>query len=264
MNLSNTGAVTTILILTVPKLIGAGYKMRTHISHALQRRSNTIRTAVKAYNTAALALNPPRDTLDWSKVSHYAFLDQFNILSDTRHSVFEQPWARPVNRTLMKQRRQIQHAREEIIRCNTELRRLHTSIVDENRQFSVILLNLHGSLIYGPVSEFIERRQAINQLLLSRIYQTYELEGYTGERTVGVCKGSVNSHSLNPPITSPEYGDSGAMQVDPSPQLLDLSTAQHTSAANAESSDEGEDGDDDEFTEGLGAVMDFMSNISLQ
>ncbi|KAJ3847649.1 hypothetical protein EV368DRAFT_76590 [Lentinula lateritia] len=245
-------------------LSNTGYKMRTHISHALQRRSNTIRTAVKAYNTAALALNPPRDTLDWSKVSHYAFLDQFNILSDTRHSVFEQPWARPVNRTLMKQRRQIQHAREEIIRCNTELRRLHTSIVDENRQFSVILLNLHGSLIYGPVSEFIERRQAINQLLLSRIYQTYELEGYTGERTVGVCKGSVNSHSLNPPITSPEYGDSGAMQVDPSPQLLDLSTAQHTSAANAESSDEGEDGDDDEFTEGLGAVMDFMSNISLQ
>ncbi|KAJ3926014.1 MAG: hypothetical protein NXY57DRAFT_1051549 [Lentinula lateritia] len=192
-------------------LSNTGYKMRTHISHALQRRSNTIRTAVKAYNTAALALNPPRDTLDWSKVSHYAFLDQFNILSDTRHSVFEQPWARPVNRTLMKQRRQIQHAREEIIRCNTELRRLHTSIVDENRQFSVILLNLHGSLIYGPVSEFIERRQAINQLLLSRIYQTYELEGYTGERTVG-----------------------------------------------------GEDGDDDEFTEGLGAVMDFMSNISLQ
>ncbi|KAJ3740705.1 hypothetical protein EV360DRAFT_57933, partial [Lentinula raphanica] len=113
-------------------LSNTGYKMRTHISHALQRRSHTIRAAVKAYNAAALALNPPRDTLDWSKVSHYAFLDQFNILSDTRHSVFEQPWARPVNRTLMKQRRRIQHAREEITRCNVELRRLHTSIVDED------------------------------------------------------------------------------------------------------------------------------------
>ncbi|KAJ3817842.1 hypothetical protein F5880DRAFT_1626200 [Lentinula raphanica] len=220
-------------------LSNTGYKMRTHISHALQRRSNTIRSAVKAYNSAALALNPPRDTLDWSKVSHYAFLDQFNILSDTRHSVFEQPWARPVNRALMKQRRRIQHAREEITRCNVELRRLHTSIVDENKFFSRILHDLEGSLMHGPVSEYIDRRQSINQLLLMRIHQTYNLEGYTGERTPGI---HINSSIFQ--------SDSG--------NRLD------EDLANGESSDEGDEGDDDEFTEGLGAVVDFMSNISLQ
>ena len=96
----------------------AGYKMRTHIANALQRRSQAIRNAVKSYNTAALALTPPRDTLDWAKVSHFAFLDQFNILKDTRHSVFDQPWAKPVNCSLMKQHRQIQRARKEIAHCN--------------------------------------------------------------------------------------------------------------------------------------------------
>ncbi|KAJ3728318.1 hypothetical protein C8R42DRAFT_716267 [Lentinula raphanica] len=75
-----------------------GYKMRTHIAHALQKRSKAIRTAVATYNAAALNLDPPRPTVDWAKVSHYSFLDQFDILADTRYSVLEKPWAKPVIR----------------------------------------------------------------------------------------------------------------------------------------------------------------------
>ncbi|KAJ3816812.1 hypothetical protein F5880DRAFT_1512320, partial [Lentinula raphanica] len=132
----------------------------------------------------------------------------------------------------------IQHAREEITRCNVELRRLHTSIVDENKLFSRILRDLEGSLMHGPVSEYIDRRQSINQLLLTRIHQTYSLEGYTGERTPGI--------HINSSIFQPDSGN--GLDED---------------LANGESSDEGDEGDDDEFTEGLGAVVDFMSNISL-
>ncbi|THU89328.1 hypothetical protein K435DRAFT_821451 [Dendrothele bispora CBS 962.96] len=64
-----------------------GYKMRTHIANALQKRSKAIRRAVNRYNKAAMSLNPQQLTLDWTKVSHFSFLDQFNILQDTRHSV---------------------------------------------------------------------------------------------------------------------------------------------------------------------------------
>ena len=211
--------------------------MRTHISNALQRRSKAIRNAVKSYNTAALALNPPRDTLDWSKVSHFTFLDQFNVLKDTRHSVFDQPWAKPVVRSLMKQHRQIERAREEITHCNIEIRRLHTSITDEEKKFNAILPTLNSSML-GPVSDFVQRRQAVNRLLLARIHRTYDLPGFTGNPTPGKRKGSADTPDSE--ITAPESND-----IDPH-------------------SDDGEDEDDDEFTEGVGAVVDFMSNISLQ
>lgn len=210
--------------------------MRTHISNALQRRSRAIRNAVKTYNTAALALNPPRDTLDWSKVSHFTFLDQFNILKDTRHSVFDQPWAKPVVRSLMKQYRQIERAREEIVHCNIGIRRLHTSIIDEEKRFKAILPTL-DSVMLGPVSDFVQRRRAVNQLLLARIHRTYDLPGFTGDGTPGRRKGSADIPESE--VTASEGN------IDPH-------------------SDYGEDEDDDEFTEGVGAVVDFMSNISLQ
>lgn len=212
--------------------------MRTHISNALQRRSKAIRNAVKRYNTAALALNPPRDTLDWSKVSHYSFLDQFNILQDTRHSVFEKPWAKPINRTLMKQHRRIERAREEIVRCNIETRRLHTHIIDEGKHFDTVARNLESSnsAMLGPVVDYIHRRKAVNNLLLARIGQLYNLEGFTGNRSPGIRKGSSGVGS----------------QVSSNSEAPDPG------------SDEGEDDEDDEFIEQVGSVIDYLSNISLQ
>ncbi|THU95263.1 hypothetical protein K435DRAFT_819798 [Dendrothele bispora CBS 962.96] len=132
-----------------------GYKMWTHIAGALQKRSKAICRAVKQYNTAALALIPRRPTLDWSKVSHFSFLDQFNILQDTRHGLFEKPWSKTVVRELMKKHRRVTRAREEIIRCNVELQRLHTSILDENRHFIAVLAQLKSSEMYGPVHDYI-------------------------------------------------------------------------------------------------------------
>ncbi|KAF9054922.1 hypothetical protein BDP27DRAFT_1242445 [Rhodocollybia butyracea] len=204
---------------------------------ALQRRSAAIRNAVKTYNAAALSLDPPRDTLDWSKVSHFTFLDQFNILQDTRHSVFDQPWAKPVVRSLMKQHRQIERAREEIIHCNIGIRRLHTSIVDEEKNFDIALQKLNDAPLFGPVSDYVRRRKAVNALLLARIHQTYNLPGFTGDFTPGKRKGSTDP--LETCTTVP--------QACPDPE-----------------SDNGEDEDDDEFIDGVGAMVDFMSSMSVQ
>ncbi|KAK7453979.1 hypothetical protein VKT23_011491 [Stygiomarasmius scandens] len=41
--------------------------------------------------------------------------DQFNILQDTRHSLFDKPWAKPVVQELMKKNRRVQRACEEIV-----------------------------------------------------------------------------------------------------------------------------------------------------
>ncbi|KAK7435150.1 hypothetical protein VKT23_019842 [Stygiomarasmius scandens] len=219
-----------------------GYKMRTHIAQALQKRSKAIRNAVKRYNTAATALDPPRPTLDWSKVSHFSFLDEFNILQDTRHSVFDKPWAQPVIRETMKRHRRLTRAREEIVRCNVELHRLHTSIVDEDKKFSSLLSQLknQNSPVYGPVQEYVVRRRGSHALLLEQINRTYALEGFTGTPGPGTRKGctDVGQDAREPGI---DY---------------DLTTRSED--------DEGWVDEDDELTAGLGAVVDYISNISLQ
>ncbi|KAI0371846.1 hypothetical protein BV20DRAFT_1051440 [Pilatotrama ljubarskyi] len=79
-----------------------GYKARTYIAKSLQRRCQAIHNAVNAYNAAARELSPPREVLDWSKVSHYAFLEEFTLLCDTKNDIREKPWAKPVVHEAMR------------------------------------------------------------------------------------------------------------------------------------------------------------------
>ncbi|KAJ3751717.1 hypothetical protein EV360DRAFT_56461 [Lentinula raphanica] len=212
-----------------------GYKMRTHISAALQRRSTAIRNAVKSYNNAAASLGRP--TLDWSQVTHYSFLDQFNILQDTRHSVLDKPWANPVIRQLMKQHRRVLRAKEEIVRCNVEIRRLHTSIIDEEKHFDQVLERLRETSIYHPVHDFIHRRCAVNRLLLSRLHQTHALSGFTGHQSPGQRKGS------------------GSVVDSTTPVMQNLPDPDSDGDSNGE--------EDDEEVERLGAFVDVVANLTV-
>ncbi|KAJ7744928.1 hypothetical protein B0H16DRAFT_1463071 [Mycena metata] len=99
--------------LTKMNLSQTGYKLRKHIAKALQARSQAIRTALKTYNTAAASLAPPGRALSWSEVVAYAFLADFDLLRDPEKIG------------------EIERAKEEIIRCNIEIRRLVTYIRDE-------------------------------------------------------------------------------------------------------------------------------------
>ncbi|THU96505.1 hypothetical protein K435DRAFT_664315 [Dendrothele bispora CBS 962.96] len=256
-----------------------GYKMRTHISNALQKRSKAIQTAVRRYNTAALALDPPRPTLDWSKVSHFTFLDQFDILRETRHNVFNKPWAQPVIRETMKRHRRVLRAQEEIVRCNIELRRIHTSIVDEEKKFEKVLLHLSNSKNYGPVNEYILRRKAINSLLKDQLKRTSALPGFSGIPRPGTKlqpSGSQNTTSTNLPI-KPSVAPVGMTDGSSSPAASipvgDSTTSEQASEIMSDSSEtkifeddedwESVDEEDDEYTERTGTLVDFISNIPM-
>ncbi len=69
---------------------------------SLQRCCAAIRNTVKSYNKAALALNPPCETLGWTTTSHYSFLEEFALLQDTRNDICDKPWAKPAVRELMR------------------------------------------------------------------------------------------------------------------------------------------------------------------
>ncbi|KAI0744667.1 hypothetical protein C8Q76DRAFT_764263 [Earliella scabrosa] len=174
-------------------LAQTGYKARTYIAKNLQRRCQSIRTAVKAYNEAAAALNPPRAPLDWSTASHYSFLEEFALLRDTRKDarVRDQPWATPVVRELMRLSERIHRAHEEVRNVNREIRRLHTSIRDEELLFATVLeeLRSHDTVLCGAVAEYVRHRRAANARNMVYIEATYALPGFSGTPSPGHREG---------------------------------------------------------------------------
>lgn len=232
--------------------------MRTHISKALQSRSKAIRAAVQAYNTAARALDPPRDTLDWQKVTHFSFIDQFDILRDTRHSVLDKPWAKPLNRELMMTLHRVARAQEEIQRLNVEIRRLHTRIVDENAHFDAILEGLKGRPMHGPVLDYISRRRAVDKTLLSQIQSTYALQGFSGIPTVGITK-----HPFPPIPELQPPKDTGINRPELPSAANEHGLQLQEGLGDGDGDDDGHLEDEDEYTDNVRAVVDFIANLAV-
>lgn len=220
--------------------------MRTHISKSLQVRSKTIRWAVDIYNNAAAAMVPPRPRVDWAKVSTYQFLEEFKLLQDTHNGLGDKRWANPGVRATIKLVRRIQHAREEITRLNIEVRRLHTAIRDEQTFFLRLLTSLSPSdILCGPMQEFVTRRRRIDQQILVRIHQIYELPGFTGTKEPGTRLGGCPVGDLP---TSAESPASRTQVFDPDDKRRD--------------GDKEDDIDDDTRGE-VGRIVEFISELSV-
>ncbi len=157
----------------------------------LQRRCRAIRTAIAAYNKAARALDPPRPTVDFEKVSHFTFLEEFSLLEDTRKDVREKPWAQPLVREAMRNARKVRRAREELDKVHIQARRLHTSIRDEELLFNAVLADLDSRQdpLHHPVLQYATRRRGVNASLMARLTRLYSLPGYSGDPTPGVHAG---------------------------------------------------------------------------
>lgn len=241
--------------------------MRTHIAQALQRRAKAIRNAVNEYNKHALMLYPPRGTLDWTKVTHFSFIDQFDILRDTRHNVFHEKWAQPLYRELMNRVHKVSRAREEIHRVNIELRCLHTRIVDEEKLFASTLEHLGGSLMLGPVLEYVTRRREVNKLLISRINATYNLPGFTGTPYPGESINPVHATYPHTPSASEMHEPNTSLPTSPG-HNAGSSNVPHSTPDDRQpqfeddnSEDEGPLEDDNEFVDDMGKVVDFIAGL---
>ncbi|KAG2359427.1 hypothetical protein BDR07DRAFT_1452399 [Suillus spraguei] len=132
------------------------YCMWTHIAKSLQTCCKAIQNAVKVYNEAALTLNPPAPMLDWSKVSHYTFLEEFTLLQETQQDIRSKRWTEPAVREVIKQSLQIEWDHEKVTCYNIEIHRLHTAIVDEQISFATVLKQLKQARdpLYGAIDEY--------------------------------------------------------------------------------------------------------------
>lgn len=231
--------------------------MRTHIAKSLQVRCKTIKKAVAEYNTVAKSMVPPKPSLDWSEVTHYAFLEEFSLLQDTRNDIRQKPWAQPVIRETIKLYRRVEHAKEELQRLNIEVRRLHTAIKDEAELFRVALLSLGPAHpLHGAMQKFIVHRQAVNDHLLRRIHQVYALPGYSGIRGPSMAENNMlSAASLPSPLPTMSH------------DVSSLNPTQNGSSVAADSDDDDDDdGDgagDDEARDSMGAIVDYIAGLSM-
>ncbi|CDO74426.1 hypothetical protein BN946_scf184764.g2 [Trametes cinnabarina] len=168
------------------------YRVRSYIAKNLQTRCKAIRQAVNDYNAAAAQLNPPRPPLDWSKVSHFSFLEEFSLLDDTRNDIRNRPWASPAIRETMRTARRVVRASKEIDNVNREIRRLHTAICDEETLFTRVLRDLQAAKdpLYGATLECCQRRRSMNAYNLAYIQKLYDLKGFTGTPGPGIRAGT--------------------------------------------------------------------------
>ncbi|KAI0749268.1 hypothetical protein C8Q80DRAFT_1269169 [Daedaleopsis nitida] len=183
-----TSALTEVVALETHM----AYKVRTQIAKSLHSRSKAIRRAVDAYNRAAKGMVPPRATLDWTKVTHYNFLEEFELLRDTRNDLNGKPWADSLTRQYMKKARKIERSREEIERCNIEVCRLHTSVLEENVALDKAVASSKNDrhALAGAIEDFAKRRKCVNTRQMASISKIYALPGFSGNPTPGRRKGS--------------------------------------------------------------------------
>jgi hypothetical protein len=195
MNMSQTGALLTTL-LSIELTMKSGYKLRKHIGNALKARSKAVRTALQNYNVAAQALAPPRPALSWDDVVEYAFLADFDLLSDTRSDVRLRVWAKPASRILMDQHFKMERAREEIVRLNVEVPRLTTYIRDEE----AFLLQQEELLSQSdpPLSRQLRLRRLklirSNDLHIRRLNKLASLPGFSGTIEPGISIEAAAHH----------------------------------------------------------------------
>ncbi|RDX48316.1 hypothetical protein OH76DRAFT_1456309 [Lentinus brumalis] len=223
-----------------------GYKARTYIAKNLQRRCKAIRTAVTAYNNAARALDPPRPTLDWSKASQYSFVEEFTLLEDTRNDLREKQWAQPAVRETIRTWQRLERAHEEITNVNRELRRVHTAIRDEELLFTAVLQDLKakGTPLYGAVNEYCLHRRGANARNMVYLQATYALPGFSGDPTPGTRVGGTLP-ALVPPS-----------------RLQDL-LGEETDVVRAEMAEEAALDDDDEVSEEVSALIEYVAGLAL-
>ncbi|THU98879.1 hypothetical protein K435DRAFT_856226 [Dendrothele bispora CBS 962.96] len=168
----------------------------------------------------------------------------------------------------MKQCHRVTRAQEELTHCNVKLRRLHTSIIDEE--------------------QYIEHRRGTNRLLLEQIELTQALLGFTGSKTPGKYKRKDLDPPSSPSLSNSPPSDSPSSKLPPSnlspsnplpsnplplesnaPSESDAPLQQHrvdgdvTSEHQAPIDDDSEiDEDDDELTESVRTMVDWVSGLA--
>jgi len=104
-----------------------------HINKSLKTRCKAIQSALSKFNATAKAINQPQ--LNWSQVSTYGSLAEFELLCECHFNIHLESWADSVNQQAAVHSLKIDQAKEERERLNSEIWRLITYMHNEGSDF---------------------------------------------------------------------------------------------------------------------------------
>lgn len=181
--------------------------MRKHIAKALQARSRAIKTAIEEYNTAAEALEVPREPLSWEEVVDYTFLSDFDLLRTSRRDILSEGWTQQAGREAMDQYFKIRRANEEIQRLNIEIPRFITYMRDEEafllRQEERVRAE-HGEALAHQVALYRMQQGRFNDGHRYRLIALSKLNGFSGSILPGVPVNKERLEGHTPQLRPPE------------------------------------------------------------
>ena len=192
-------------------------------------------------------------------MSHYGLVEHYAILKANNTDVSPKQWTQPVYREILKCRRRIARAKEEITRCNVEVRRLHTGIHDDALHFKKVVRKLkeEENPMYEAVKTFARRRNATHKALLKKIRKIYSLPGFTGDPSLGVRIG----HDVGVDVDSVEGLEDDETNGN---DILNATTTDNGGNNNADNDDDNEAEEaeeaesDDEFQYEVKTVVDYV------
>jgi hypothetical protein len=131
----------------------------------------------------------------------YTFLGEFDLLCQSCADIRELDWAKPAHREATVKYFKLRRAHEEIEHLNIEVRRLCTSIHDEEAKTTAIINEL---LVSDPLLSLELQRQwklrsGVNAMHAFRLDQIELQQGFSGTRGIGVRMGAINK-----PHSAPE------------------------------------------------------------
>ncbi|KAG9089237.1 hypothetical protein FS749_001499 [Ceratobasidium sp. UAMH 11750] len=200
-------SVQRIFELSRAGLRGLGYKLRMHIMQAVSSRSAALKSALERYNTAAVKIG--LQPMLWETLTKVEALADFDLLRGSRTGVLEQEWALPGNRRAAEEYQRIQRAKEEIMRLNVEVRRVHTAVTDERHTLPELAKQVPTSSpqLQWAVNRYVERRLSVNERIMRNLRTLMCSKEYTGSRDTGVrtgtCINQATQISLSPPSEAP-------------------------------------------------------------
>ncbi|KZV79460.1 hypothetical protein EXIGLDRAFT_735062, partial [Exidia glandulosa HHB12029] len=245
-----------LLELSKTHAVGTGYKMREAIGKNIKARSKAIGTAVKNYNDAALALEPPAPPVDFAKLMDWTELQEFDLLRVSRRGdVRDREWAQPTNRAIAVKHYKVKRAYEEQQRCLVEIRRLVTAIRDEDADLTrrhAELVRTDHALAY-EVGILRRRRAAVNAQHIHRLTSLAQEPGMSAVRASLVP--GVREGTATPPAPAASSAST--------PSTSDSTAAAAPLATRNEDLEAEESGDDldDEQAEQVGAMQDFFGQL---
>ena len=188
LNIAGTGNIKYIPDICPLNTKGfIGYKLQTHISKALQCRSEVIRKVLTKYNQQAQKLSPPRPTLSWMQVVDYGFLGKFDLLCNSRTNIHNEEWAKPGHHELTTQYMELSHVREELDQLNIEIKWLRTYMHHEAQDYeeAVRRVSVMDPALAAEITRWWSLCHAINTLHEQCLAQVFAMPGFSGSTGLG-------------------------------------------------------------------------------